>query len=97
MTNIIDMRDRDRKPVNYKPGRENLPFRFVKSLEDAEKLEEWLDDILYTDFRDGLKDRNGRPMFGLKYEKTNAGIIVCSNEHIADRVHDLILDYKVSK
>lgn len=88
MGKFIDMTKDEKSQIT------NIVFRFIHDESALDGLKELLAEVEYTHFRAGLKDRNGKPMFGLKNENENAGLIVCSNEHIANLACEILEDYR---
>lgn len=70
-------------------------FFVVKDEAGLTALPTWLQKREYTTFRDGLVDKNHRPMVGLKYGKEKRGLILCVAAELRQRVLDLVEDHRI--
>jgi hypothetical protein len=80
----------------------SLDFFVVKDEKGIAELPKWLKRRVYTGWRDTLKDKNGRPMVGLKEGDDRRGLILCVAQELLPRVVELVqahqgLDAAVNK
>lgn len=76
------------------PEQHSFDFFVVKDISGIAALPGWLKRRVYTDWRDTLQDRNGRPMVGLKAGTDKRGLILCVAEDLLPRVVELVSTHK---
>jgi hypothetical protein len=69
-------------------------FFVVKDPKGIAALPSWLKRRDYTEWRDTLIDKNGRPMIGLKSGADKRGLILCVAQELLPRVVELVAAHK---
>ncbi len=70
-------------------------FFVVKDDNGIAALPRWLKQRVYTGWRDTLKDKNGRPLVGLRDGEERRGLILCVAQELLPRVVELVRAHQV--